>query len=68
MQQVARMKQKDAASDIGAGEHAHGKGIYSNMSFDLDNSLKVHLYILLPSTLASHLTLMEQDTPIGPTR
>ena len=25
---------KDAASDIGAGEHAHGKGIYSNMSFD----------------------------------
>ena len=25
---------KDAASDVGAGEHAHGKGIYSNMSFD----------------------------------
>ena len=24
---------KDAASDIGASEHAHGKGIYSNMSF-----------------------------------
>ena len=25
---------KDAASDIGAGEHAHGKGIYSSMNFD----------------------------------
>ena len=25
---------KDAASDIGAGEHAHGKGIYSNMERD----------------------------------
>ena len=25
---------KDATSDIGAGEHAHGKGIYSNMNFD----------------------------------
>ena len=25
---------KDAVSDIGAGEHVHGKGIYSNMSFD----------------------------------
>ena len=25
---------KDAASDIGASEHAHGKGIYSNMNFD----------------------------------
>ena len=29
---------KDAASDIGAGEHAHGKGIYSNMSLSMDNS------------------------------
>ena len=25
---------KDAASDIGVDEHAHGKRIYSNMSFD----------------------------------
>ena len=25
---------KDNASDVGAGEHAHGKGIYSNMEFD----------------------------------
>ena len=34
----------------------------------MNNSSKVHLYILLPSTLISHLTLMEQDTPIGPTK
>ena len=25
---------KDVTSDIGAGEHAHGKGIYLNMNFD----------------------------------
>jgi hypothetical protein len=25
---------KDVASDIGAGEHAQVKGIYSNMNFD----------------------------------
>jgi hypothetical protein len=25
---------KDAASDVGAGEHAHGNRIYSNMNFD----------------------------------
>ena len=31
---------KDAASDIGAGEHAHGKGIYSNMSFDYGQLIK----------------------------
>ena len=31
---------KDAASDIGAGEHAHGNGIYSNMSFDYGQLIK----------------------------
>ena len=31
---------KDAASDIGAGEHAHGKRIYSNMSFDYGQLIK----------------------------
>ena len=31
---------KDAASDIGAGEHAHGKGIYSNMGFDYGQLIK----------------------------
>ena len=31
---------KDAASDIGAGEHAHGKGIYSNMNFDYGQLIK----------------------------
>ena len=31
---------KDAASDIGAGEHAHGKGIYSHMSFDYGQIMK----------------------------
>ena len=31
---------KDAASDIGAGEHAHGKEIYSNMSFDYGQLIK----------------------------
>ena len=31
---------KDAASDIRAGEHAHGKGIYSNMSFDYRQLIK----------------------------
>ena len=31
---------KDAASDIGASEHAHGKGIYSNMSFDYGQLMK----------------------------
>ena len=25
---------KDTASDVGAGKHAHGKGMYSNMGFD----------------------------------
>ena len=25
---------KDTTSDVGAGENGHGKGIYSNMSFD----------------------------------
>ena len=59
---------KDAASDIGASEHAHGKGIYSNMNFDYGQLIKGYLYMPLPSTLASDLTLIEQDTPIGPTR
>ena len=31
---------KDAASDIGADEHAHGKGIYSNMNFDYAQLIK----------------------------
>jgi len=31
---------KDAASDIRAGEHAHGKGIYLNMSFDYGQLIK----------------------------
>ena len=31
---------KDAASDIGAGEHARGKGIYSNMGFDYGQLIK----------------------------
>ena len=31
---------KDATSDIGASEHAHGKGIYSNMSFDYGQLIK----------------------------
>ena len=31
---------KDTASDIGAGEHAHGKGIYSNMNFDYGQLIK----------------------------
>ena len=25
---------KDIASDVGSGEHAHGKGMYSNMGFN----------------------------------
>ena len=31
---------KDAAIYIGADEHAHGKGIYSNMSFDYGQLIK----------------------------
>ena len=31
---------KDAASDIGADEYAHGKGIYSNMNFDYGQLIK----------------------------
>ena len=31
---------KDAASDIGAGEHAHRKGIYSSMNFDYGQLIK----------------------------
>ena len=31
---------KDAASDIGAGEHTNGKGIYSNMKFDYGQLIK----------------------------
>ena len=31
---------KDAASDIGAGEHVHGKGIYSSMNFDYRQLIK----------------------------
>ena len=31
---------KDAASNIRAGEYAHGKGIYSNMSFDYEQLIK----------------------------
>ena len=31
---------KDATSDIGAGEHAHGKEIYSNMGFDYGQLIK----------------------------
>jgi hypothetical protein len=31
---------KDAASDVGASEHAHGKGIYSNMNFDYGQLIK----------------------------
>ena len=31
---------KDVASDIRANEHAHGKGIYSNMSFDYGQLIK----------------------------
>ena len=59
---------KDNASDVGAGEHAHGKKCIQTWDSIMDNSSKVQLYILLSSTLASHLTLMEQDTPIGLTR
>ena len=59
---------KDNASDVGAGEHAHGKEMYSNMGFDYGQLIKGPPYILLPPTSASHLTLMEQDTLIGLTR
>ena len=31
---------KDAASDVRASEHAHGKGIYSNMNFDYGQLIK----------------------------
>ena len=31
---------KDAASDVGAGEHAHRKGIYSSMNFDYGQFIK----------------------------
>ena len=31
---------KDAAIDVGVSEHAHGKGIYSNMSFDYGQLIK----------------------------
>ncbi|XP_066384849.1 uncharacterized protein [Miscanthus floridulus] len=31
---------KDAASDVGADEHAHGKGIYSNMNFNYGQLIK----------------------------
>jgi hypothetical protein len=33
---------KDAASDVGADEHAQGKGIYSNMNFDYAQLIKGH--------------------------
>jgi hypothetical protein len=33
---------KDAASDVGDGEHAQGKGIYSNMNFDYAQLIKGH--------------------------
>ena len=66
MIQVARMKQKKMPLVILEPEHAHGKGIYSNMNFDYGQLIKGSP--LHTSTLASHLTLMEQDTPIGLTR
>ena len=31
---------KDNASDVGAGEHAHGKEMYSNMGFDYGQLIK----------------------------
>ena len=31
---------KDAASDVGASEHAHEKGIYSNMNFNYGQLIK----------------------------
>ena len=31
---------KDATSDIGAGEHTHRNGIYSNMNFDYGQLIK----------------------------
>ena len=31
---------KDTASDVGAGKHAHGKGMYSNMGFDYGQLIK----------------------------
>ena len=31
---------KDAACDVRTGEHAHGKGIYSNMNFDYGQLIK----------------------------
>jgi galactokinase/mevalonate kinase-like predicted kinase len=58
--------QNDGGSEIGAGEHGHQKGIYSSVNFDYSSEL--HIHILHPSTLASHLTLMEQDIWIGLTR
>jgi hypothetical protein len=33
---------KDAASDVGDGEHAQGKEIYSNMNFDYAQLIKGH--------------------------
>ena len=40
MQQVARMKQKKMPLVILEPEHAHGKGIYSNMNFDYGQLIK----------------------------
>jgi hypothetical protein len=31
---------KDTTSEVGAGEHAHGKGMYSNMGFDYGQVIK----------------------------
>ena len=60
---------KDNASDIGGDkENSHCKGIYSNTSFDYGQLINGPPCISPPSTMASHLTLMEQDTLIGPTR
>ena len=59
---------KDAASNIETGEHVHGKGIYSNMNFDYGQLIKGSPLHTPSINIGSHLTLMEQDTSIGPTR
>ena len=60
---------KDNASDVGAAnDNVQGKGVYSSIGFDYGQLIKVHLCISPSSTMASHLTSMEQDIPIGPTR
>ena len=57
---------KDAASDVKAGEHAHRKGIYSNVNFDYGQLKALVWFWLIDETLSANL-VYQSDYEIGST-